>query len=485
MPRPRVSTSALAASAAAIAAAVSLAACGGGGAHARTTAAAKAPPQPRHVTVTVSSRAAGHSLPANFIGLAMENWTLTKHQFAHTNLRRYLLALGPDRLLRIAGNSVDRSFWTSRHERRPGWARRGTATPESLRQLAAVLRGTGWRVLLGVNLLHYDVARAVDEARYATRILGPNLGAIEIGNEPDRYGISEARYLREFRRYVGALRRAVPGIEIAGPDMSSSGHAWVSWFAREQAPAPQIALFTAHNYPLSACNGKRPTIADLLSVAVQRSARVAADRAAAAGRLDHVPAAIDEANSAVCWGEPGTSDVFASALWSLDYTLQSAQAGLSGVDYQGRIGTCAAYSPVCTGGHGATLHARPEFYGLLAAQQVRPGAFLALTNPDAANLRAYAVKAPGGGLSVVLDNLSSSTKVRLRLPGRGYRSAQQTVLRTSSSRGLSATGQITLGGRAMGANAAMAAPRYRPLRLRGRTVTIPVAAHTAAILHIR
>src|ERR1700733_12460845 len=179
MSKPSVTKSALVASAVAIAAA-GLAGCGGGGrAHAGAAAARGRPQPPRRVVVAISSRRSGHSLPAAFVGLAMEDWTLTKHQFAHTNLRRHLLRVGPRGRLRMGGNSQDRSFWTSRHEHPPRWAQ-GTATPASLRELAGVLHGTGWRVILGVNLLHFDPARAVDEARSAARILGTKLVAIGI-----------------------------------------------------------------------------------------------------------------------------------------------------------------------------------------------------------------------------------------------------------------------------------------------------------------
>jgi Flp pilus assembly protein CpaB len=90
MSKPRVRTSALIASAVAIAAAGVLAACGGGARTHAGTAAPNGRPQPgRQVVVTISSRRSGHSLPAAFVGLAMEDWALTKNQFAHTNLRRY------------------------------------------------------------------------------------------------------------------------------------------------------------------------------------------------------------------------------------------------------------------------------------------------------------------------------------------------------------------------------------------------------------
>jgi hypothetical protein len=519
MSKPCVRTSALVAWVVAIAATGVLAACGGGARSHPGTAATPAQTHPRttatraqtdttttsagaqtdagagaagghgqagrRVVVTISSRRSGHSLPAGFVGLAMEDWTLTKNQFAHTNLRRYLLALGPRGLLRIGGNSLDRAFWTSRHERAPRWAH-GTATPASLRSLAAVLHGTGWRVLLGVNLLHYDPARAVDEARSAAQILGPNLAAVEIGNEPDRYGVSEATFLREFQRYTRMLRTALPArVGLAGPETSSSGRRWLQTFARQQTRSHEITLLTSHNYPASACDGRRPTIAQLLSFPAEHSEQAAADASVAAGRLDRVPAAIDETNSAVCWGAPGTSDVFASALWSLDYTLLLAHAGLSSVEFQGRIAGCASYSPLCTGRHGAALFARPDFYGLLAVHQLPPGAFLQLTDPAAGTLRAYALTGAAGALSVVLDNLGGPVAVALHLPGPGYESASSTVLRTASVRGLAATREITLGGRRIGPGAAMAPPAYRPVGVRDGSVTLPIAAHTAVILRIQ
>jgi hypothetical protein len=85
----------------------------------------------------------------------------------------------------------------------------------------------------------------------------------------------------------------------------------------------------------------------------------------------------------------------------------------------------------------------------------------------------------------VLDNFAGPTTVALHLPAGGYRSAAQIVLRTASSRGLAATGQITLGGRRIGPAAAMAAPKYRPVALHGASATVPVAAHTAVILRIQ
>ncbi|HEX3803550.1 MAG TPA: hypothetical protein VHV75_11990 [Solirubrobacteraceae bacterium] len=445
-----------------------------------------APAAAVRVVVTISARPEGHSLPPAFIGLAVENWTLTKDQFQGSNLGEYLRAIGPRGLLRIGGNSLDESLWTSHREPRPAWATQGVATPASLRTLAVALRSAGWRVILGVNLRHYDPGRAVDEASYAARILGPELAAIEPGNEPDHYGISEATYLQRFRGYARALHAALPAVRLVGPDAASGDTAWLRAFARQQAGDRQISLLTFHNYPESACRGNRPTIADLLSLRDWRREKEAADAAVSDGAVARVPAIIDETNSAVCWGAPGTSNVFASALWTLDYTLLLAHEGLAEVNFQGRIAGCAEYSPLCTVGNGRHLMARPDFYGLLAALQVTPGRFLTLADPDAASLRAYAVSSKGGSLSVILDNLGGPTTVTVRLPRHSYHSVSETTLQTSSPLGLTSTSTrgITLGGRQITPNGVLQPPRYRRVKLDAGSFTVAVKAGSAAIVKV-
>jgi hypothetical protein len=445
-----------------------------------------APAAALRVVVTISARPEGHSLPPAFVGLAVENWTLTKDQFQGSNLAEYLRVIGPHGLLRIGGNSLDESLWTSDEEPPPAWATQGVATPASLRTLATVLRSTGWRVILGVNLRHYDPARAVDEARYAARILGSKLAAIEPGNEPDHYGINEMTYLQHFRSYARALHAALPAVPLVGPDAASGDIAWLRAFARQQAGERQISTLTFHNYPESACGGNRPTIADLFSLRDWRHEKEAADVAVSAGAIAHVPAIIDETNSAVCWGAPGTSNVFASALWTLDYTLLLAHEGLTEVNFQGRIAGCAQYSPLCTVDRGRHLVARPDFYGLLAALQVTPGRFLPLADPDTASLRAYAVKSKSGGLSIVLDNLGVPATVTVRLPRNSYQSASETTLQTASPLGLisTSTSDITLGGRQITPNGVLQPPRYRHLRLDAGSVTVPVKAGSAAIVKV-
>jgi hypothetical protein len=435
-------------------------------------------------SITVTGTASGHSLPADFAGLSLEAISLADDDFKSTDLGDYLKALGPTGRIRIGGNSADETFWTSTGQPPPSWSE-GTITPAAITDLATAISGTGWKVILAVNLKQFSTARAADEAKYAEQILGSSLAAIEIGNEPNYYYTSDATYFSNFESYVTAIRQAVPGIGIVGPDAGHDQPAFVAAFAQDEAAHPDITLLTDHEYPLSDCGGATNTIADLLGTSSVSTEKAAADSAVAAGVADKVPAVMDETNSITCGGQDGVSNVFASALWSVDYTLLLAQEGVQGADFHGGISGCPLYSPLCPSGGGTDLTAQPLYYGLLAVKEVGTGSFLDVDNSDSANLRAYAVQ-NGSDLTVVLDDVqdpgsNGATDVTLTLP-QAYSQAKSTVLATSSSAGLSATGGITLGGQQVGSGGALPAPTYTSVPVGGDSVTVDVAAGSATIL---
>ena len=449
---------------------------------AATTVAARAV-----VPIQVGATASGPRLGGDFLGLALEAWSLSRDQFVGSDLASYMRLLGPHGLLRIGGNSLDESFWTSSGEHAPAWATEGTIEPASLRALKRTLLASGWRVILGVNLKHSSPARAVDEARYAKRILGSRLAAIEIGNEPDHYGISEPAFFAAFERDARAIHAALGPIAISGPETASHDLAWVSDFARQEAPHPDIALLTGHEYPLSACGRQPPTIAQLLSSRSLAQEVGAARTLAAAARRDHVPAVVDETNSVVCWGQPGVSNVFAATLWTLDYALALADHGIAVANFQGRIRGCRPYIPLCTAPGGTRLLAQPDFYGLLAVRQVGTGTFLPVRNPAAAQLRVYALANDPHRTTVVLDNLGPARTVALTVPGHPTH-GRRMLLMTRSPRGLSAHRAISLGGRQVQPGGRFATPLTDAVAVTttraGARVRLAVGAHSATILRL-
>jgi hypothetical protein len=451
--------------------------------------------------ITISPTTTGTSLTQASAGLSFEASDLALPGFTAGNLASYLDTLSPSSVLRIGGNTVDETFWTSSGEAAPSWAI-ATITPADLTALAGLARASGWKVILGVNLKQYDPARAANEAQDAQAALGSSLQAIEIGNEPDLYAQYESnpsRYLTDFAAYVSAIRQAAPGVPIEGTDAAGAPNgsfqqAFVS--AQKALQAPQVSELTNHYYPLvsSTCGGS-PTIAQLLGTTVRDNEQQEANEAVAAAAPLRVPAVIDEGNSVVCEGQPGVSNVFAAALWEIDDQLVTARQGVAGDDMHGTVVQCGSakplfmyYTPLCAPTPAAAaagdLAAQPEYYGLAALRDVGTGAFLNLSNPVWADVRAYAVQHANGSMTVVLDDVddpstTGPTTVQLDL-GAAYGWASQVNL--SASGGLTAASGITLGGQAVAANGALAPANPDGFDVGGDTATVTVPAGSAEIL---
>ena len=124
---------------------------------------------------------------------------------------------------------------------------------------------------------------------------------------------------------------------------------------------------------------------------------------------------VDETNSAFGFGQPGVSDVFASALWGVDHLFTLADLGVAGVNIQtGTDGagglTCAGiYLPLC--GEGDRYTARPLYYAMLLFHQAGVGRTLPaqVSASGGANVTAHAVLADDGSVRVALINKEATT----------------------------------------------------------------------------
>ncbi len=504
-----------------------------------------APPTGTPVSVTVTGRPAGRPVTADFLGLSFEVSSLpalvaglAAHQPdapppgppSPANLVALLRSLGPG-VLRFGGVSADlQSAWVPAGGALPHWA--STAiTNTDLEGVAALARATGWRVLLTVNLGHYDPAAAAQEAAAAQSLLGDRLAGIELGNEPDAYvrkglrprGWDFAAYRRQAAAYLAAIRTAAPGVPIAGPDASSGlpGLAWV----RAAAATLHPRLLTDHYYPLSSC-GSEPTVEELLSSATRAHESAMLARLAAIEHATATPLSLDEANNVSCEGQPGVSDTFAAALWALDFTARAITAGVAGVNFHDLIDRPSAYSPLIlartprqarnpgrtgTGRAGAqskTLHANPEWYALLAGRPpagsrplgVRvaggigpgvagagvPGAGVpsaGVAETAAGELTASALRAPDGSVRLVLVDYSPPGSrplaVGLRVPGRF---AGGSVLRLTGP-SPDSTGGVRLGGRAVAPDGSWSPPAALPgVYRRAGTLAVQMPASSAAVV---
>lgn len=176
-----------------------------------------------------------------------------------------------------------------------------------------------------------------------------------------------------------------------------------------------------------------------------------------------LPYVMAETNSCYNAGKKGVSDVFASALWALDYLLQLAAAGQRGVYFHG--GANGWYTPIA-GGAGIPFQARPIFYGLQMASGL-VGAELAIaeTAAETANISVYALRHPWR--LVVINKGAAEITVKLQGEPAGASLSAIQVQRLCAP-SVDAREQITLSTERLG--------RFSPLAVRG---------FSAAVFHLQ
>jgi hypothetical protein len=139
--------------------------------------------------------------------------------------------------------------------------------------------------------------------------------------------------------------------------------------------------------------------------------------------------------------------------------------------------------------HGAswTAAVRPIYYGGLTFAQAAPAGsrLLRVSSPAPGQVRAWAVRVPGGGVNVVLinDSLTRPAHAVVAVPGPA-RDATVERLRAPSAY---ATGGVALGGRSFGSSTSsgvLAAPLTEPVRRRGGGYAVAVPAASAALLAV-
>jgi hypothetical protein len=435
---------------------------------------ATAPPRGRPVSVSIAAHPSGPAVPADFMGLSFEVRSLpTLATYASRgDLAALLRSLGAG-VMRFGGISADeQAAWVPAGTSKPAWAT--TAIDEQdLAGLATLAKETGWKVLLTVNLGHYEPTAAAQEAAVAHAQLGPYLAGIEIGNEPDLFprkhlrppGTGVKAYLPQAASYRAAIEAAAPGVPIAGPDPSTGlqGLTWV----RDAAATLHPQLLTDHYYPLSSC-GEHPTISELMSPNVRRSESEVLAKMLAIAHAYATPLRMDETNDISCEGEPGVSNAFASALWALDYTARAMRAGVAGVNFHDLIDQPRTYSALAAHSESAlnagALQPAPEWYALLAAHTFVDGRPLpsSIAGATPGELSASAVSAPDGRVSLVLVDYdpsgSAPLAVRLNVP-RAL--AGGSILRLTAPSPAATTG-TRLGGRAVSANGTWTIPSALP-----------------------
>jgi hypothetical protein len=375
------------------------------------------------------------------------------------------LAPGQRPVIRLGGDSADWTWWPVPHMAMPlgirftldnGWI----AAAKALAQAADA------RLILSVNLEANSRKVAAVEANALVHGIGSSsVAALELGNEPELYSVfgwyhtksgakvlgrplgwNPATYFHDYASVSGGL----PHLPLAGPDVG--GPNWIAALGQFLHNEPRVRLATVHAYPLKVCAATtHVTIPELLST--QSSAGLAAQLqpAVRTAHSHHVPLRLDETNAVSCGGEPGVSNTFATALWSVDFFYQLAKIGISGVNVNSvNTPNYSPFSFTSAGGQwSAQVH--PIYYGMQLFADAAPAGshLLSVNGRTSSTLRAWATRGSDGTLRVMLvnDALSTPADVALRLPASTP--ASVSLLRAPH---VDSTSGVTLGGQSYGAS---------------------------------
>ena len=307
-------------------------------------------------TVTVDRSATGTTVPAGFVGLSLEYPAVSAYAGrdpssldpVFVQLVRNL-APGQAPVLRIGGNSADRTWWPVAGASRPP----GVTFDLNRRWLEvtrALAQRLGAHLILGVNLEQDSPKLAAAEARALIGGVGrQSVRALELGNEPDLYAAfpwyrsaghavfgrpksyDESAYVQDF----AGLRGALPHVPLAGPSLS--GRQWTQGLGQFLAAERHLGLVTLHRYPLQICltpisSARYPTIPRLLSPATSTGLADSFAPYVALARARGLSLRVDELNTVSCGADPAVSKSFASALWAVNTLFGLASAGVSGVN---------------------------------------------------------------------------------------------------------------------------------------------------------
>lgn len=392
-------------------------------------------------TVTVTSTVTGVIGPG-FAGLSYEKSQMANSFFSpqNTNAIGLFKRIGPS-LLRIGGNSVDKTTWMPTGKGRTS----GQVSPSDVDALAGFLKATGWQVLYGINLAQSTPALGAAEVAYAVQALGSFLHGIEIGNEvdlfhgnyfPSTWAFSD--YLTLWQSFVDAIHQQSPNVPLTGPVAASNISGYVAPFAK--AEGRNVILLSDHYY-----RGNGQSASSTVDLLVSPDANIVtqAKAMAAISQSVDVPYRFAETNSFYNGGAPNVSDSYASALWVIDHLFACAANGAQGINLHGG-GNSTGYTPIADSG-GVVVAARPEFYGVTLFTLAGQGMLLQTAiSAGGLNATAYAIQAASGSLNIIINNKdqAQTLNVALQLPyaATGAQMMQMTGPSLNSTTGIAIQG---------------------------------------------
>ncbi len=436
------------------------------------------------VNLTIDQNTPGSPIVGNFEGLSYETGILAESpEILNANnkvLIQLIKNLGPG-LLRIGGDSSDETFWTGNG--RTAQTGKDSITTSDVDRLAAFSKEIGWPVLFGLNLGYNNSAAAVNEALYVRNSLSTNLYALQAGNEPDVYHLFGLRstsytandYLKDYEAYKSSILAVVPDASFAGP-----GPAYNTDFipAFAESDITNVKLLDAHSYITGPASDPSIDINTMLGVGANWKLANVLNVISTESSKFHIPYRITECNSIYGGGKKGVSDVFASALWALDFMWTVAINNGQGVNFHG--GNGLIYSPVMIE-NGITT-AMPEYYAMLAFKYGSNGRVVAVNNDQPGyNCSNYVCVNADNTWSVTLIN-KGNVSLSFTVKRQQIISTIQVARLTAPS--ITSTTGTTFAGSTVNADGTFTpAPEQKTINEKSFAVTVP--AGSAAVITVK
>jgi hypothetical protein len=431
-------------------------------------------------------------IPSDFMGLGYEISSvarlglLSAHNSVYVQLVR---TLGTNGVIRVGGNTADYASYSATGQVRssPEGKAGSVVNDFVLRDLGSFLDATGWKLIWALNLGTGSMENAIAEAKAVAAASKGNLLAFEIGNEPDLFPRREGHrhadysyddYLREYRTFRDALRKAIPNIAFAGPDVAVATD-WVAKFAADEGN--DIKLLTHHYYR----EGQNPTstIDKLLHTDPKLAPTLA--KLNAASESSGVSYRICETNSFSGGGKPGVSDTLAAALWVLDFMFVLASAGCAGVNMETGVnqhGFISSYSPISDDEQGH-YWAAAEYYGMLAFAQSGAGRIIRSSiDVGDRNITAHATQSTNDRTVVTVINKEPSSDVVVDIDSRQSASFRRGSLVRLSGPSVESKSGVSLGSASVSIGGLWKPTRTEAVVATNRTLQLRVPSASAAIV---
>ena len=402
--------------------------------------------------IAVSESTIIRAVPDDFIGLSTEIDyrldTFLKNVSTYPRITQLFRNLKPS-IVRFGGTGCDHpggAYWDpdgTYHFGGDKWYY-GTITKEFVDMVFNFLASIGWKAIWQINLGSNNPTLFADEANYVYTKWSNRLVGIHIGNEPEGYvangdrpsGWGYSEYKPEWESYHTAIRALNTSIPLAGTD--SYSYTWVKGFTADEYT--HLTYVSQHYYPTSAVGSgfSAPTIVNLLSSTLADRTLTSLKTWVSGAASYGLQVSLSESNSTSNSGTAGVSDVFASALWAVDYMFTALEQGIKNINFHG-FNVTVVYSIFQPTGI-----PNPIYYALLLYCYAAPnGNSVASRTMSDCNVKSYSIVGADGKLRVVIVNKDLVTDSKIKInPSQNYTSAGAIFMQATD---VTST-DVTLGG---------------------------------------